>query len=249
MQKTNNCTDIYAYFKKIKGNKQLNLNHELRKQIDTRDPRYSKYLDSPVTSTSNLSSYKSKPMHKIRPLPLPYRLQNLPRVEPIRKSSNDRYVISDDKHSLSFPKKVYNSIDQSYESSKIEISSSSSCSINVHSVLSTIKRRISPLPSRRCLEEFCRLNSLDRTRFPESARNSVKGEMRERRTSKFVEDEKRVKVCRRSRCLSSIMNTSSSSLSGKRIYQKMRTSISPEIDTMQDEMSPLPGFGFAFPNV
>lgn len=246
MQKTNNCTDIYAYFKKIKGNKQMNLNHELRKQIDTRDPRYSKYLDSPVTSSSNLSQYKSKPMDKIRPLPLPYRLQNLPRVEPIRKSSNSSYVISDDKHSLFFPKKVYNSIDQSYESSKIEICQSSSCSINVDSVLSTIKRRISPVPSRRGFEEFCRLSSLDKTRFPESARNSVK-EVRGRNSLKFVEE--RVRVCRRGRCLSSVMNTSSSSLSGKRIYQKMRTSISPDMETMQDEMSPLPGFGFAFPNV
>lgn len=225
----------------------MNLNHELRKQIDTRDPRYSKYLDSPVTSSSNLSQYKSKPMDKIRPLPLPYRLQNLPRVEPIRRSSNKSYVISDDKHSLFFPRKVYNSIDQSYESSKVEICQSSSCSINVNSVLSTIKRRISPVPSRKCFEEFCRLSSLDKTRFPESARNSGKGEVRGRNTLKFVEE--RVRVCRRSRCVSSVMNTSSSSLSGKRIYQKMRTSISPEMETMQDEMSPLPGFGFAFPNV
>jgi hypothetical protein len=247
MEKTNNRTDIYAYFKKIKGNKQMNLNHELRKQIDTRDPRYSKYLDSPVTSSSNLTQYRSKPMHKIRPLPLPYRLQNLPRVEPIRRCSNDSYVISDDNHSLFFPRKVYNSIDQAYESSRIEIGQSSSCSINVHSVMSTIKRRISPVPSRRCFEEFSRLSILDKTRFPESARNSGKGEIRGRNSLKFVEE--RVRVCRKSRCLSSAIDTSSSSLSGKRIYRKMRTSISPEMDTMQDEISSLPGFGFAFPSV
>jgi len=247
MQKTNNVTDINAYFQKIKGNKQMNLNHELRKQIDTRDPRYSKYLDSPVTYSSNLTQYRSKPMHKIHPLPLPYRLQNLPRVEPIRKSSNDSYVISDDNHSLFFPRKVYNSIDQAYESSKIEINQSSSCSINVHSVMSTIKRRISPVPSGRCFEEFGRFSSLDKTRFPESARNNGKGEIRGRNTMKFAEE--RVRVCRRSRCLSSVMNASSSSLSGKRICQKMRTTISPEMDIMQDEMSPLPSVGFAFPNV
>lgn len=237
--------DIYGYFKKIKGNQQVNLNQELRKEIDTTDPKYSKYLDSPVTSSSNLSRFRSKPLHKIKPLPLPYRMNNLPRVKPVRRSSNDNYVISDDHHSLFFPRKVYNHIDQSYRSSKINITSSNDSHINIDSVLNKIKRRISPLPSRKFLEEFSRLNSLG-SRYAETVRFKAK---EDQESKGFLDTKKTIRICRRSRCVSQTMNTSSSSLSQRMGDTKMRTSISPDLESMEISMSPATGLLFVFPKI